>query len=119
MSQKIIEICRTIAAIGLLQAPLAAHAAPDNLELAISQRQFTPQQLELPAGTRVRLTVRNQDSLPAEFESYDLSREVVVPGGASIHLYVGPLKPGKYQFFNDFYPDAKGWIVVKADDQRS
>lgn len=82
-------------------------------------RHFVPQSLTLPAGKKVRLTVHNHARLPAEFESYDLSREVVVPPGGTVHIYVGPLKPGKYHFFNDFNPAARGWIVVDDAKQES
>lgn len=96
----------------------AAFADP-GAELAIAQRQFVPHSLELPAGKKVRLTVHNHDKLPAEFESYDLSREIVVPPGSSVQLYVGPLKPGEYSFFNDFDRSAKGTIIVKPAKQEN
>lgn len=88
-----------------------AFAAP-SLELVIKSRQFAPQTLHLPAGQKVQLSVQNQDAIPVEFESYDLSREVIVPPGGKVNVYVGPLKPGKYAFFDDFNPAAKGWILV-------
>ena len=69
----------------------------------------------LPAGVRVRLVLRNQDAMPAEFESYDLSREVIVPGNKEVAIYVGPLEAGNYQFFNDFNHQMKGAIVAKPD----
>lgn len=99
-------------ALGLLPALAIADAEP-SAEIAIAGRQFDPVQLEVPPDIRIRLTVNNSDALPAEFESYDLSREVVVPPRGRVNVYIGPLKPGKYQFFNDFNPSAKGWIVVK------
>ena len=33
-----------------------------------------------------------------------LRREKVVAGGEQIMVYIGPLKPGKYEFFGDFNP---------------
>ncbi len=98
--------------IGLLAGATAFAAESPAVELAIQGRQFAPQNLEVPAGIKVLVTVHNRDALPAEFESYDLSREVVVPPGASIKVYIGPLKPGKYHFFDDFNPDAEGWITA-------
>ena len=32
-------------------------------------------------------------------------REKVVAGGSEITVYIGPLKPGRYEFFGDFNPD--------------
>ena len=90
--------------------PLRADAPTQ--ELAIRNRGFTPAELTLPAGVQVQLLIHNEDDLPAEFESYDLSREVVVPAHGQVKVYLGPLDPGRYRFFNDFYPSAEGWVVV-------
>lgn len=83
-------------------------------ELTIRNQQFTVQELSVPANVKIKLLITNQDSLPAEFESYDLSREVVVPGHSSVTVYIGPLDPGRYNFFNDFNHAAQGWVVVSA-----
>ena len=72
-----------------------------------------PAEFKLPAGQRVKLLVHNQDGTPEEFESHSLNREKVVPGGAKVAIYVGPLKPGRYTFFGEYNPaTAQGVIVV-------
>ncbi|HMC13177.1 MAG TPA: cupredoxin domain-containing protein [Gallionellaceae bacterium] len=81
--------------------------------LVIHNHQFDPSKLTIPSGTKVKIVVRNQDAMPAEFESYDLSREVVVPGHGEATFYIGPLESGTYQFFNDFNHDMQGSIVAK------
>ena len=81
--------------------------------LVIHDKQFNPNKLIIPAGIKVKIVVRNLDAMPAEFESYDLSREVVVPGHGEVTFYVGPVEPGTYQFFNDFNHDMQGSIVAK------
>lgn len=94
-----------------LAGPAPADEGPP-MRLVIAQHRFSPDELSIPANTRVKLLVRNDDALPAEFESYDLSREVVVPAHHQITVYIGPLEPGRYQFFNDFDQTMKGWVVV-------
>ena len=98
--------------------PLAA-LANDTL-LSIHDKQFEPNLLSLPSGTKHKLVIRNLDAMPAEFESTDLSREIVVPGHGEVTIYVGPLDPGRYQFFNDFNHEMQGTIVavpaVKKDN---
>jgi Cupredoxin-like domain len=89
-----------------------AFAGTQVATLVIQNQQFTTKELTLPPGTKIKLVVHNQDSLPAEFESYDLSREVVIPGHSSVTIYLGPLSPGRYNFFNDFNHAAQGWVVV-------
>lgn len=82
--------------------------------IVIKDHLFTPSQLTIPAGQKIRLTVENQDPTAEEFESYELNREKVVGGGKKIIVYLGPLKQGSYKYFGDFHPKtAQGIIVVK------
>ena len=94
---------------------LSARTVADEVpvfQLGIANREFAPKELPLPAGVKLKLEIRNDDTFPAEFESNDLSREVVVPAHAKVVIYLGPLEPGRYRFFNDFNPAAEGWVVV-------
>ncbi len=98
--------------VGAFTLSPAAFADTLTAKLTIQNRRFTPQELTLPADTKVKLIIHNQDVIPAEFESYDLSREIVVPGHGRVTVYIGPLNPGRYNFFNDFNHAAQGWVVV-------
>ena len=101
--------------IGAFALSSPAHAADLLPVLVIHGQQFEPGELALPAGTKLKLVIRNQDSLPAEFESSDLSREVIVPANGEVTIYVGPLEPGRYQFFNDFNRAMQGTVVAKGN----
>lgn len=82
--------------------------------LEIKDHKFHPTEMEIPAGQKIALIVKNNDATPEEFESTELRREKVVPGGDQITVYIGPLKPGKYEFFGDFNPKtARGQIIAK------
>jgi RPA family protein len=61
----------------------------------------------------VELLVSNKQATPAEFESTSLHREKVVPPGGTVSVYVGPLDPGQYDFFDDFNAQTRGMLVVK------
>ncbi len=88
--------------------------AADGYMLSIKDHQFEPTEIEIPAGQKVTLTVKNLDPTPEEFESIDMRREKVVAGGQEITVFVGPLRPGRYEFFGDFNPTtARGHIVAK------
>jgi uncharacterized protein (DUF58 family) len=92
----------------------AARADEPSFSLTIKNHQFEPTELEVPANTKVKLVVKNADPTPEEFESHDLKREKVIQGGKETSLYVGPLRPGRYEFFGDYNPKtARGFIVVK------
>jgi len=104
---------RRLAALALLLALAPAFGAqPPGYTLAIHDHAFAPATLTVPAGVRIRLEVRNTRRLPSEFESFDLNREKVIPGGTTLSIWIGPLTPGKYKFFDDFNPGVTGLIVV-------
>jgi hypothetical protein len=89
-------------------------AEPPKFTLTIQNHRFEPTELEVPSGQKIELHVINQDSTAEEFESTDLHREKVVPGGKEITLFIGPLRPGRYEFFGDFNPKtARGFIVAR------
>ena len=85
---------------GLPAAP--AHADVPEFTIVIESHRFIPAELKIPAGRKIRLIVENRDPTPEEFESYDFDRERIVPGKGRITLFVGPLKPGRYEFFGEF-----------------
>lgn len=91
-----------------------ARAADHDAKLVIRNHQFEPSALTVPAGTKIKLLVENQDATPEEFESNDLNREKIVLGKSTITVYLGPLDPGKYHFFGDFHQEtAQGELIVK------
>lgn len=81
--------------------------------LTLRNHQFVPAELTIPANTKVELIVRNEQPTPAEFESNSLHREKVVPAGGQISVFVGPLDPGRYEFFDDFNQATRGFLVAK------
>lgn len=96
----------------LLAAP--AGAADAEYLLTLRSHVFTPAELRIPAGQKVRLLIDNQDASPEEFESHELNREKVIPGRSRATVYVGPLQPGKYPFFGEFNPQtARGVLIAE------
>ena len=90
-----------------------AIAEPEVL-LVIKNHRFEPAEIKVPSGQRIRLTVHNQDTTPEEFDSHALNREKVVPPGARVVLFLGPLKPGKYEFSGEYNEaTAKGVVVAE------
>jgi hypothetical protein len=98
--------------VGCVCFLIAGSARADDYVLTLKDHKFVPQQLVIPAGQKVRITVKNMDKTSSEFESYDLNREKVVKGGEEITVLLGPLDPGVYGIFDDFHKDTKG--VIKA-----
>lgn len=91
-----------------------ALAAGDEYTLVIKNHRFEPTEVKVPAGKRVKLIVHNQDATPEEFESHSMNREKVIPGGAKASIFIGPLKPGRYEFFGEYNEaTAKGAVVAE------
>lgn len=101
-----------LGALALLSPTLWADDAV--YTLSIKDHRFTPAEITIPADTRVKLLVKNLDPSAEEFESYELNREKIVPGGKEIIVYIGPVKPGRYPFFGEFHQDsAQGAVIAK------
>jgi plastocyanin len=83
------------------------------ITITLKDHQFTPSEVPVPAGVKVKLLVKNEQTQTAEFESNSLHREKVVNAGGAITVFVGPLDPGSYEFFDDFHNSTRGHLVVK------
>ena len=82
--------------------------------ITLKDHAFSPAELTIPADQKVKITVKNLDTMPAEFESYDLNREKVVSAQSEISVFVGPLNAGQYKFFDDFHRDTTtGTLIAK------
>ena len=102
--------------IAMLVASVASAVAATVPEytLTIRNHRFVPAEITIPAKTKVKLIVVNEDASPEEFESHELNREKIVTGKGRITVFIGPLKPGRYPFFGEFHADtAKGVVIVK------
>jgi plastocyanin len=99
----------------LLALAAAAPAFADDPSFAITLKnsQFVPSEVQIPAGVKVKLVVRNENPITSEFESIQFHREKVVTPGQEITVFVGPLDPGKYEFYDDFHQQTRGHLVVK------
>ena len=73
---------------------------------------FTPSEVKVPAGTKVKLVVDNQDATAEEFESKDLKREKVIPPRSKGTFVIGPLKPGRYKFVGEFHEKTAQGVVI-------
>jgi hypothetical protein len=101
------------ASVALWAGAPAARAAEPDVNLVIEGHRFSPTEVTVPAGRKLRLVVENRDATPEEFESYALNREKIIAPGTKVTLFVGPLAPGRYAFFGDFNPaTARGWLVA-------
>lgn len=100
--------------IGYLSLANLASAEIPVYTIDIQDHLFYPDEIVIPANTKVKLEFTNHDSTPEEVESPDLNREKVIPAKFKSAFFIGPLPPGIYTFFGEFHPKtAQGKIIIK------
>ena len=107
---------RTFIAFALALAALQSNvfAAEESYNLTLKDHKFSPAELTIPAGKKVKVTVKNLDSTPAEFESDDFKAEKVIPAGKQVDVLIGPLKAGTYEFHDEYHEaESKTHLTVK------
>ena len=85
---------------------------PVSLSVTMKDHQFQPAELHAPAGKPIAIHVKNLNTIVSEFESSDLHFEKIVPVGSEAVVYVRPLQPGRYNFYDDFHHATQGYLVV-------
>jgi hypothetical protein len=92
----------------------AAAPADDVVELRFENRKFIPQTLNVPANRPFKIKVVNASKEAIEFESFKVNREKVIGPGETATINIPALKPGSYDFYDDFHRDVpEGTIVAK------
>ncbi len=102
-----------LVALLLAAAAIPALSAEPQVIISIKDHQFVPSDVPTPAGVKVELIIKNEQAMTAEFESSALHREKIVQAGRQISVFVGPLDPGAYEFFDDFNRATRGRLMVK------
>ena len=93
---------------------MAAPADETIVELRFENRKFIPQTLNVPANRPFKIRVVNASKEAIEFESFKTNRERVVGPGETVVVSMPALKPGSYDFYDDFHGDVpEGTIVAK------
>ncbi len=105
---------RSIALFACLTALAGGALAEELLTLPVVIRggRIHPARLEVPAGRKIKLTIKNEGPGPCEFENLDLRVEKVLAPGASSFVVIHPLRPGSYRFIDEFHPDTSEMLLV-------
>ena len=84
------------------------------LAVTIKDHKFQPMEIHVPAKKRFTIYVTNEDSTPEEFESTSMKVEKIIPGHSKGVVRIGPLDPGRYEFFGDFnQATAQGTMIAE------
>ncbi len=89
---------------GMLPGGMAAAAEElPVFEVVAREGRLLPERLEVPAGRRIKLVIRNEGKGPVEFENLDMRVEKVLAPGAASFVVLPRLKPGEYEFIDEFH----------------
>lgn len=101
-----------LAAVLALGAGTAWSQSLATYPVLIKNGRIEPARLEVPAGVKIKLTIKNEGPGPAEFENLDLRVEKVLGPGASSFVVIHPLRPGSYKFFDEFHPEHSEMLII-------
>ena len=102
----------TVALLTLAAAQPTRAAELPTYAITLDGGRIEPARIEVPANTKVKLTLRNAGSGAAEFEGRDVRVEKVLAPGAESFVVLPPLKPGTYRFFDEFHPAASDMLLI-------
>ena len=106
MKLPIFALTLLVALIGSTTAAIEPSPKPVTVvEIRFEHHRFSPEKVEVPAGVPLTLRVINTSNERIEFESFKLNREKVVAPGDTLVLHLPALRPGSYDFFDDFHAD--------------
>jgi Cupredoxin-like domain len=111
MTRKLALAALCAIAVLPLSPALAQQAA--EAQLTYSNGQFQPSEVRVPADRPITLRVKNLDGKAMEFESKALRVEKVVAAKSEGVINVRALKPGRYEFYDDFNEKARGALTVQ------
>jgi heme/copper-type cytochrome/quinol oxidase subunit 2 len=102
-----------ICAIAMLPVSVSQAQQATEVQVTYSNGQFQPSELRAPADKPITVRVKNLDAKAMEFESKSLRVEKVVAAKSEGVINVRALKPGRYEFYDDFNEKARGALIVQ------
>lgn len=115
MKLPVFALALLVAAVGLTAAAAESPQEPAPvavIEIRFEHHRFSPEKVEVPAGVPLALRVINASNERIEFESFKLNREKVVAPNATLVVHLPALRPGRYDFFDDFHSDVPEGTIV-------
>jgi Cupredoxin-like domain len=106
-------ILAAIGAVAMLPVSPSQAQQATEVQVSYSNGQFQPSELRAPADKPITVRVKNLDAKAMEFESKSLRVEKVVAARSEGVINVRALKPGRYEFYDDFNEKARGALVVQ------
>lgn len=81
-------------------------------EIVAKEGRLLPARLEVPAGVKLRLTLRNEGKTPVEIENLELRVEKVLAPDAASVVTIQPLKAGSYLIVDEFHTETGTMLLI-------
>ena len=89
----------------------AEEALPERISLF--NGIFAPSTLTIPANRKIKLTIANNDLIAIDFTSAALDSDIPIRPQSEAYIYLGPLAPGRYAFFDALHrATSPGTLIV-------
>lgn len=112
MIGRVLAIGLLLGANVLAQPVRAAEEA--SFEIVARDGKLLPETLQVPAGVKLKLTLRNEGKTPVEFENLELRVEKLLAPNSASKVTLQPLKPGTYVFLDEFHAETgKMQLIAK------
>ncbi|MGY0398614.1 MAG: cupredoxin domain-containing protein [Ostreibacterium sp.] len=86
-----------------------------DINLSLTSSGFIPDTVTIIENTSIKINLLNKTDKIVEFESHDMKFEKIAVPQGHISVFTGPLKSGKYTFFDDYSSNhTTGIVMVKA-----
>jgi hypothetical protein len=112
MRMKFVAIACTVIAVAIPAGRLRAQESAA-VVISVKDHKFDPAEPHAPANKPLAIRVKNLDGGPMEFESSALRVEKVIAANGEGVVNVRALAPGRYEFFDDFHQQTRGFLVVQ------
>mgnify|MGYP002713080904 CR=1 FL=1 len=99
-------------ALAVFAATAARAEEPPTFTIEMKDGVLTPDRIEIPANTTVKIIIRNTGTTPAEFESLRLRKEKVLGPGVESFVVIRRASPGEYPFFDEFHMDTGQGVII-------
>lgn len=106
----------TIAVLSIFGSAETVRADAVAVSITLTDGVIAPQNLTIPSGQAIALTVRNAGKSSAEFESKQLHIEQVIAPGGTATIQLRALPAGSYKFVDEFHEDlatGQGEIIAE------
>lgn len=113
MMKSVAGILLATAVGGIAVTGAVAAEKATTLSISVKDHAFSPAELKAPANKPLVINVKNLDATAMEIESHQMHFEKVVAAKSQGTVRVRALKPGRYEFFDDFNRKTTGTLVVE------